>query len=116
MSKIKPINLDSDTFSQLKTDMTQALNRLLRTMQSGVGADSASLTVKLNVELKDETTDDGSAVTVPVFEHTVTSNVQVKNKVDGKLNGYYSLVDDGRGNYSLKPLNDQIDMFEEAVE
>ena len=81
MGKIKPINLDSDTFSQLKRDMTQELNRLLRTMQTGVGADKAGITVKLTVELKDEN-DNGSQITVPVFEHTVTSTVQVKNKVD----------------------------------
>ena len=32
-TRIKPVNLEADTFAQMKEDLTTSLNRLLRLMQ-----------------------------------------------------------------------------------
>lgn len=115
MAAIKPINLESDTFSQMKQDVTRYLNHLLRLMQR-YGEDKASLTLKLTVTLQEQELDDGNKGTVPTFEHKVTTAVQRKDETKGKLPGEYILDPDGNGGYNLKPLSGQMDMFEEPVD
>ncbi len=115
MAQIKPITMASDTFDQLKNDMTNSLNRLLRNMQD-YGADKASMTVKLTVSLTDQELDNGEQGTIPTFEHKVSSSVQIKDETDGKLGGEYTLEDDGKGGHVLRPISAQIDMFEEPLE
>lgn len=115
MAAIKPINLESDTFSQMKQDMTKYLNLLLRLMQR-YGEDKATLTLKLTVTLEEQELDNGDKGTVPTFEHKVTTAVQRKDETKGKLPGEYVLDPDGNGGFNLKPLSSQMDMFEQAVE
>lgn len=112
MAKIKPVNMDSDTFAVMKQDMSNAINRLLRHMQR-YNAEKASLNVKLTVSLSQEELDNGEKGTIPLFEHKVTSTVQIKDESAGKLGGEYVLVDDGKGGHELRPITDQLDMFEE---
>ena len=115
MANIKPINLESDTFAQMKKDMTEYLNLLLRLMQR-YGEEKASLTLKLTVSLTEQELDNGEKGTVPTFEHKVTTAVQRKDETKGKLPGEYVLDPDGNGGFNLKPLSSQIDMFEQKVE
>ena len=114
MAKIKPVNLESDTFAQMKQDMTTSINRLLRLMQR-YDAGKASLTLKLTISLDEQELDGGEKGIVPTFEHKVTTTVQRKDETDGKLPGEYVLDPDGNGGFNLKPLSGQMDMFEETV-
>lgn len=114
MANVKPITMESDTFSQMKLDMTTTLNRLLRNMQE-YGSDKATLTLKLTVTLEDQELDNGEQGTVPKFEHKVSSTVQIKDETEGELGGQYVLEDDGNGGHVLKPLSQQMEMFEEQV-
>ena len=115
MEKIKPVNLESDTFAQMKQDLTMSINLLLRLMQR-YGEDKAGLTLKLSVSLTEQELDNGDKGVVPTFEHKVTTAVQRKDETKGKLPGEYVLDPDGKGGYNLKPLSSQIDMFEEEIE
>lgn len=115
MATIKPINMESDTFAIMKQDMTTAINRLLRHMQK-YHAEKASMTVKLTVTLEDDELDNGEQGVVPTFEHKVSSTVQIKDESDGKLAGNYVLEEDGKGGYVIRPITEQMDMFEEAVD
>ena len=114
-TKIKPINLESDTFAMMKEDMTTYLNLLLRLMQR-YGEEKGSLTLKITVSLTEQELDSGESGTVPTFEHKVTTSVQRKDETKGKLPGEYVLAQDDKGGYTLKPLSSQIDMFEQPVE
>lgn len=114
MSKIKPVNLESDTFAQMKQDMTAQINRLLRQMQK-YNAEKAAVTVKLTVSLEEEELDDGVKGVIPLFEHKVTSTVQIKNQAEGKLGSEYVLTERPDGTYELRPISGQLDMFEEPV-
>ena len=114
MAKIKPVNLESDTFAQMKEDMTASINRLLRLMQR-YDADKAALTLKLTVSFDEQELDNGERCTVPTFEHKVATTVQRKDETDGKLPGEYFLEANGNGGFNLKPLSEQLDMFEEPV-
>lgn len=115
MSKIKPINLESDTFAQMKQDMTQYLNLLLRLMQR-YGEEKATLTLKMTVTLEEQELDDGCKGLIPTFEHRVTTSVQRKDETKGKLPGEYVLDADGKGGFNLRPMSDQLDMFEDQEE
>lgn len=115
MAKIKPINLESDTFAVMKMDMTTSFNRLLRHMQK-YNAKEATLTVKVKVSLEDQELDNGEQGLVPSFEHKVSTSVQIKDENSGKLSGNYVLEEDGKGGYVIRPITDQMDMFEEKVE
>ena len=115
MAKMKPINMESDTFDQLKTDMTNSLNKLLCNMQD-YDAEKASMTVKVTITLADQELDNGAHGSVPTFEHKVSIALQFKDTVDGKLDGEYTLEGDGHGGHILRPISGQIDMFEEPVE
>lgn len=112
MAKIKIIDMENDTFAKLKQDMTDGLNRLIANMES-YGSDEAALTVKVKIKFEDQCLDDGKSVTVPSFEHKVSYAVQIKRESEGRLEGVYSLEEGDKGRYRLKPLNDQMDMFEE---
>lgn len=113
MSAMKPVTMASDTFDQLKTDMTRSLNKLLRNMQE-YGSDKASMTVKMTVTLEDQELDNGEHGTVPKFEHKVSFVVQIKNETEGELSGEWILTNDDSSGFVLKPMG-QIDMFEEDV-
>jgi len=114
MATVKPITMESDTFAAMKLDITTTLNRLLKNMQE-YGSDKAALTLKLTVTLEDHELDNGEQGTVPKFEHKVTSTVQIKDEAEGELAGQYVLEDDGNGGHVLKPLSQQMEMFEEPV-
>ena len=108
-NRIKPVSMDSDTFTQLKQDMTKSLNKLLYHMQK-YGAEKAAMTAKLTVTLdRNSGLADGD---VPRFEHKVTATVQRKDDVSGQLSGEYVLEEDGKGGYQLKTLIGQASMFE----
>lgn len=115
MASIKPINLEGDTFAQMKQDMTASISRLLRLMQR-YGAEKAAVTLKLTVSLEEQELGSGEKGTVPTFEHKVTTTVQRKDEVAGKLPGEWTLEPDGSGGFNLKPLPDQMDLFEEMAE
>lgn len=114
MAKIKPINLESDTFAMMKRDMTASMNRLLRHMQK-YSAEDGTMTVKIKVSIVNQELDDGCQGNVPTFEHKVTTAVQIKDESSGKLSGNYVLEEDGKGGYVIRPLSEQMDMLEEPV-
>lgn len=110
MSKIKKIDMNSDTFSKLKNDMTFLMNKLLNNMEA-YGAEEAAMSVKINVKLED--TADGK---IPVIKHKIATGVQIKDERENKIGGDCTLEKDDKGMYQLHFFVDQADMFEEAVE
>lgn len=115
MPKVKQISMESDTFDELKQDMTVEINKLLNNMQN-FGAEKATVKVSLDITLEEKELDDVGNAIVPKFEHKVTTTVQIKNEKKGELDGEYILEADGHGGHILKPLSSQMDMFEESVE
>jgi len=105
MANVKPVNMKSDTFSQMKTDLDITLNRLLKNMDE-YASDKADLTVKITVTL-----DDGPEGTVPKFDHKITSTLQIKDEAKGTVGGAgYVLEEDGHGGHVLRPTSEQTQM------
>ncbi len=110
MIKIQPISMEADTFELMKRDMTDTMNDLLRNMQE-YGENEATMTLKMNISLENQRMDNDEIVTVPIFKHKITFNVQIKIEKSGMLGGGYTLESDGKGGYYLRKVVEQVDMF-----
>lgn len=113
--KAKPIDFDSETFTQMKTDMTGELNQLLRQMERH-GSDDGVMTVKVIVSTEEKKMDDGLKHTVPTFEHKIKTGFTVSQTKEGKLAGDYILKKNDNNTYQLELLSEQLDLLEEEVE
>jgi hypothetical protein len=112
MPSIMNIDMQSDTFGDLKRDMGIGINALLRNMQE-YGVDEASMTVKLTILLSDysvEKNGQSRPATKPIFKHKVSYTVQAKNEIEGKLYGDFALESNGNGMYQLVPMSEQLRM------
>ena len=109
-NKIKPVDMESDILRKIKKDLTDGLNLLLARMEK-FDSDEAALTLKIGISRKD-----AGGLIIPTFKHKVTSAVQVKDERDGELGGNYSLEKNKQNGYDLIVLDEQMEMFEEAVE
>jgi hypothetical protein len=104
---VKPIDFESDTFLEMKSDLTEQLNGLINVMQSN-GSEDGKLSMNITVHLEDD--NDG---TVPTIKHKIVTQTVTKSEKTGELDGNYIVEDDGNGRYVLKPLSEQLSMLEE---
>ena len=114
MGKIKPVSMESNTFRQLKHDMTLAMNKLLKNMEH-CNSEKASLSVKITICTENKDLGDGEVV-VPTFVHKIGSAVQLKDERVGELNGEYALEKDGKDRYCLRVFSEQLEMFDDDDE
>lgn len=117
---IKPLSLSGDTFEGLKGDFDQILHNTLTNMESK-NADTAELSIKLKISTKKESdarTGKPRTLTIPSFEHSVQSVLQIKNKKGGSMGGNYELVlDENTGEFVMKFISDgQTSLFDQEEE
>ena len=114
------MSLDDTTFKDLKRDFDNVLNSTIQNMYSK-GSDEASLTIKLNISIKEVEVPDYSMLYqdsmrktfTPSFTHKVSSVLQIKNEQSGKLGGNYELVyDELEKVYVMKPIENSQQYFE----
>ena len=114
MKDIMPINMASSTFSEMKGDLTQAINKCLREMEkadSDVG--KVTLTISIVKDKMPVTTEkDYRDAVVPRFKWKAESNVSLKTAYEGELGGEYELTKEEDG-FALKSINGQTSMFDE---
>ena len=118
MQENKVLSLNGDAFSELKEDFDSILDKTLSNMQEK-NADSATITIKLGIELSSEIVSDanhpeGDLKVKPTFKHDVSSVMQIKAKRSGILSGENELLYNKETNeYILVPIDDgQITFFE----
>lgn len=110
------LSLSSDTFQALKEDFDSILSRTIGNMEMR-NADSATITLKLGIDLDKETVVSGGSsheVTKPTFKHDISSVMQVKDKKSGALSGDYELVwNPEEGKYIMRRIdNGQTSMYD----
>jgi len=114
MKDIMPINMASSTFSEMKGDLTQAINKCLKEMEkadSDVG--KVTLTISIVKDKMPVTTEkDYRDAVVPRFKWKAESNVPLKTAYEGELGGEYELTKEEDG-FALKSINGQTSMFDE---
>ncbi len=103
---VKPVNMNSDTFKDLKGDMTETMNKLIRNMIE-FHSDKAAMTVKVTIQM-----DSTAGVVFPKFKHKVSCTVQQKDEKNGEMFGVYTLEKNEDGTFFLK--QEQTDLFESA--
>ncbi len=114
MKDIMPINMASSTFSEMKGDLTQAINKCLREMEKAESdTGKVSLTISIVKDKMPVTTEkDYRDAVVPRFKWKAESNVPLKTAFEGELGGEYELTKEDDG-FALKSINGQTSMFEE---
>ena len=114
MKDMMPINMASSTLSEMKGDLTRALQDCLKKMDeaaSDVG--KVSLTITITKDKIPVTTEkDYREANVPKFKWKAESNVPLKNAFDGEFGGEWELTKDG-DSYGLKSISGQTSMFDE---
>ena len=114
MKDVLPINMASSTFSEMKGDLTKALNKCLTEMEKA-DSDVGRVTLAISI-VKDKmpvtTEKDYRDAVVPRFKWKAESNVPMKTAYEGELGGEYELTD-GEDGFALKSINGQTSMFDE---
>lgn len=87
------IIIESDMFMDLRAGFNKILGRTLGSMKQK-GSDNAELTVKLNIGLTEEYSDDNECVYRPDFKHKVSSILKVKDEISGRDSGEFAIVFD----------------------
>lgn len=112
-NKVLPINMSSSTFSEIKGDLTMALDKCFKEMEKA-DSDTGKVTLTINI-VKDKvpvtTEKDYRDATVPKFKWKAESNVPMKTAYEGEFGGEYELTKEGES-FVLKPINGQTSMFD----
>lgn len=116
MTKDMILSMNGDTFRDLKRDFDTILNRTIGNMTMK-GAEDATITLKLDLSLEKGSVRVGNGiqeVTIPSFKHTISSVMQVKDKMTGQFSGEYGMVwDDKEQRWVLRKIdNGQMDLFD----
>ena len=118
------LNMDSKVFTALKESFNSQLRSTLMRMEK-FAATEAKITITLDIDLVDSHVPDHSRpqypaerdITIPTFQHKVTSSIPVKDEVKGKTGGTgYELIwdRDTKSYYMISTKEaDQISMFDE---
>ncbi|WP_320972270.1 hypothetical protein [Enterocloster bolteae] len=109
---IKKLTMDSDTFEDLKRDMTFVLQRLLGNMLEK-GSDEGSITMKMDISLTSESVPNCDptgkekfrTIQKPKFAHKISSVMKITDEKKGNLNTEMELVfDEEVGEYYMRPV------------
>lgn len=115
MNNTLDLNIDSNAFEGLKRSFNAILKDTLETMGKKE-VSNADITIKLSVDMQDFYFDElGRSAVVPIFEHKITSKMQVEDKISGKMGGNFELKQNAEtGEYYLQKIKDgQTTMFDE---
>lgn len=108
---IMDLSLNSEVFLALRASFDDMLKKVLQNMLEQKN-DTAEINVKVKIKLEKSyinvTYEDQREVITPIFQHKVTSMLQVKDEQSGSFNGnngkYELLWDDEREKYILTEM------------
>ena len=116
------LSIDNDTFSEMKKDFDSILRGTIRNMELR-STSAATITMKLDITLvktyvEGEDGEERHAVIRPLFDHDISSVMQVRDKKKGTMTAERELLwDDYTKEYVLRELeNSQLSMFEVECE
>ena len=118
--KTHELLITDEIFTGLRQDFNMMMRKTLNTMQSK-GSDVGEINLKLKIFLNHELQETGSAIfgsetkkyINPKFEHKVTSVIQMKDEVTGKIEGKYEL-NLNNGQYYIQEIeNPQCSFFDD---
>ena len=100
------LTLDGEAFAAIKQDFNSMVARTLDTMQQK-DVDSASITLKLEIDFPEGKIDDDSGFLFPVFKHKVSAAMQFKSEKSGYFGGsdYKLIWDRVTKSWKLAPID-----------
>jgi len=118
--KTHKLLITDEIFNELRTNFNSVLIKTLHTMRSK-GSDSGKVNLELKISLEHGILEYSSFAfgnekreyTNPVFEHKVTSTIQIKDEVTGKIKGKYELVSEDGSYYVQEIENQQCSFFDD---
>ena len=107
----KNLDLDSDTFEEMKRNFNFVLQRLLGNMEEKQSREG-SLTLKLDITLASEfipnydpeVQGETREIHKPSFKHKITSVVKINDEKSGNMDSEMELYMDENGVYKMKPI------------
>ena len=112
-TQVLPISMGSSTLSDMKADLTAALQKCLTEMEKAE-SDTGKVTLSVSIT-KDKvpvtTEKDYREAIVPKIKWKAESNVPMKSSYDGEFGGDYELTKEN-GAYCMKPISGQTSMFD----
>ena len=107
----KNLDLDSDTFEEMKKNFNFVLQRLLGNMEEKQSREG-SLTLKLDITLASEfipnydpeVQGETREIHKPSFKHKITSVVKINDEKSGNMDSEMELYMDENGVYKMKPI------------
>lgn len=109
----KPLNLDSDTFEEMKSDFADVMTVTLANMIDRK-CDEAAITIKLGISLKKDAAPDLEAgepgktrpIVRPVITHKIGTQLTMKYEQVGNMAGDYELVQLEGGEFVMRAVDD----------
>ncbi len=118
--KTRELLITDDIFKDLRQDFNIMLRRILHAMRSK-GSDRGEINLKLKIVLSHELSELDSSIfgngtkeyINPKFEHKVTSTIQMREGLIGKIEGKYKLNSEDGKYYIQEIENPQCSLFDE---
>lgn len=118
MSEKFDLSIDSPVFVKMRSAFNVMLQNTFKAMQKK-NVNEADINITLNINLKDfYISSIDRNVRAPIFEHKITSKMQVKDSVKGVESGIFEIkFNNDEQQYFLQECNEeQISMFEDEGE
>ncbi|MCD8294914.1 MAG: hypothetical protein LUE27_06720 [Clostridia bacterium] len=116
---MEQLSINNDMFAPLREQFDEMLNQTIANMMLK-GTLEGSMSIKVNIGIVQDfvQTEDGTKeVLKPVFEHDISSLVQVKERAKGSTEDDYELVKNVTSDkWEVKRLSQQVSMFDNKEE
>lgn len=113
-TEVLTLNINSSVFDSMKNDFNSVLKKTLANMRSKQG-EAAEISLKLKITLEEDNvpdiySEDGNGrrdIVKPIFNHKVSSVMQIKEEESGSMKGNYELVyDKDKDDFIMRPIDD----------
>lgn len=113
-TEVLTLNINSSVFDSMKNDFNSVLKKTLANMRSKQG-EAAEISLKLKITLEEDNVpdlyskdDNGRRdIVKPIFNHKVSSVMQIKEEESGSMKGNYELVyDKDKDDFIMRPIDD----------
>lgn len=122
-TEVLTLNINSSVFESMKNDFNSVLKKTLGNMRSKQG-EAAEISLKLKITLEEDNvpdlySEDGNGrrdIVKPIFNHKVSSVMQIKEEESGSMKGNYELVyDKDKDDFIMRPIDDGQVTFSDSM-
>ncbi len=121
--KTHKLLITDEIFEEVRKNFNSVLMKTLHTMRNK-GSDNGKVNLELKISFEHDTLEYNGFVfgketreyTNPIFEHKVTSSIQIKDEVTGRIKGKYELISEDENYYIQEIESPQCSFFDNNLE